>query len=63
MVYQIFPEKLPNAESTILWWYLPNLVWWEGQEVGETISGLILRFLGEENFDNLSSCVQYQEYF
>ena len=59
MVYDIFPEKLPQADSSIVWWYLPNLVWWDGQEIGEEISGLIYRFLGEENHDNLSSCVEY----
>ena len=63
MVLEIFPEKLPNAYTEIIWWYLPNLVWWDGQEIGEEISGLIYRFLGEENHDNLASCVQYQEYF
>ena len=65
MIYDIFPEKLPEAESGICWDCspLPNLVWWDGQQVAEEISGLIYKFLGEENFDNLSACVQYRDYF
>ena len=63
MVLELFPEKLPDADSPIDWWFLPNIVWWDGQEIGEEIAGLIYRFLGEENFDNLASCVQYQDYF
>ena len=59
MVLNIFPERLPDASSEIIWWYLPNLVWFDGQEIGEEISGLIYRFLGEGNFDNLASCVEY----
>ena len=70
-ILNIFPEKLPKAETTplCLWHYgtanLPYIYenYWEGQQVAEEIAGLIYRFLGEQNFDHLSKCVQYRDYF
>ena len=69
MILDIFPQKLPMAERDSLWDYgtaslpAPYLSFWEGQQVAEEIAGLIYRFLGEENFDHLSACVQYRDYF
>ena len=69
MILDIFPEKLPQAERDWNWDYgtaslpAPYLDYWEGQQVAEEIAGLIYKFLGEENFDHLSACIQYRDYF